>query len=236
MIGSLADGVQQLLAGLGGADLIEITLLSLGVSGLATAISLLIGLPLGTWLALSRFRSRGLVLSVVNTGMALPPVVVGLFVAFLLWRSGPLGDLGLIYSPSAMVISEVVIATPVILGLTVAALGQLDPRLLLQLMGLGASRWQTVWWLWREARLPLLAALMAGFGSVISEVGAAMMVGGNILHQTRVLTTAIVVEVGRGEFEKAVGLGIVLLALAFAVNGVLTWAQQRGPGRQDASR
>jgi tungstate transport system permease protein len=103
-------------------------------------------------------------------------------------------------------------------------------------MGLGASRWQTVWWLWREARLPLLAALMAGFGSVISEVGAAMMVGGNILHQTRVLTTAIVVEVGRGEFEKAVGLGIVLLALAFAVNGVLTWAQQRGPGRQDGSR
>ena len=129
-----------------------------------------------------------------------------------------------------------VIATPVILGLTVAALGQLDPRLRLQLMGLGASRWQAVWWLWREARLPLLAALMAGFGSVISEVGAAMMVGGNILHQTRVLTTAIVVEVGRGEFEKAVGLGIVLLALAFLVNGILTWAQQRGPRRQDSSR
>lgn len=228
---SLVDQARQVLQGLLGGDLVEITLLSVGVSGLATAISLLIGLPLGTWLALSRFRSRGLVLSVVNTGMALPPVVVGLLVAFTLWRSGPLGDMGLIYTPTAMVVAEVIIATPVILGLTVAALGQLDPRLRLQLMGLGASRWQTVWWLWREARLPLLAALMAGFGSVISEVGAAMMVGGNILHQTRVLTTAIVLEVSRGEFIKAVALGIVLLALAFLVNGVLTWAQQRGPRR-----
>jgi ABC-type tungstate transport system, periplasmic component len=231
MIGWLADQVQQAFGGLVGGDLVGITLLSLMVSGLATGLSLLIGLPLGTWLALSRFRSRGLVLSVVNTGMALPPVVVGLFVAFTLWRSGPLGDLGLIYTPSAMVIAEVIIATPVILGLTVAALGQLDPRLRLQLMGLGASRWQTVWWLWREARLPLLAALMAGFGSVISEVGAAMMVGGNIANQTRVLTTAIVLEVGRGEFAQAVALGVVLLALAFLVNGVLTWAQQRGPRR-----
>jgi tungstate transport system permease protein len=226
---SLVDQAQQLLSGLVGSDLVEITLLSLAVSGLATLISLLIGLPLGTWLALSRFRSRGLVVSVVNTGMALPPVVVGLLVAFVLWRSGPLGDLDLMYTPSAMVIAEVVIATPVILGLTVAALGQLDPRLRLQIMGLGASRWQTVWWLWREARLPLLAALMAGFGSVISEVGAATMVGGNILHQTRVLTTAIVLQVSRGDFGAAIALGAVLLALAFAINGVLTWAQLRGP-------
>jgi tungstate transport system permease protein len=228
---SLVDQAQQLLSGLVGSDLVEITLLSLAVSGLATGLSLLIGVPIGTWLALSRFRSRGLVISVVNTGMALPPVVVGLFVAFMLWRSGPLGDLGLMYTPSAMVVAEVIIATPVILGLTIAALGQLDPRLRLQLMGLGASQWQTVWWLWREARLPLLAALMAGFGSVISEVGAAMMVGGNILHQTRVLTTAIVLEVSRGDFGQAVALGVVLLALAFLVNGVLTWAQQRGPRR-----
>jgi tungstate transport system permease protein len=226
---SLADQVQQLLQGLVGTDLVEITLLSVAVSGVATAISLLIGVPIGTWLALSRFRSRGLAITVVNTGMALPPVVVGLVVAFALWRSGPLGDLSLMYTPSAMVLAEVIIATPVILGLTVAALGQLDPRLRLQIMGLGASRWQTVWWLWREARLPLLAALMAGFGSVISEVGAAMMVGGNILHQTRVLTTAIVLDVSRGDFGQAVVLGIVLLALAFLVNGVLTWAQQRGP-------
>ena len=211
-----------------GSDLPEVTLLSLVVSGLATAISLTIGLPLGTWLALARFRSRGLALSLVNTGMALPPVVVGLFVAMLLWRSGPLGGLSLMYTPGAMVIAEVIIATPVMLGLTVAALGQLDPRLRLQLLGLGASRWQSTWWLWREARLPLLAALMAAFGAVISEVGAAMMVGGNIRHETRVLTTSIVLETGKGEFGAAIALGVVLLALAFLVNAVLTRAQQRG--------
>jgi tungstate transport system permease protein len=212
-------------------DLVQITLLSLGVSGIATAISLLIGLPLGTVLALSVFRSRGLVLSVVNTGMALPPVVAGLAIALMLWRSGPLGDLNLIYTPAAIVIAEVVIATPVILGLAAAGIGQLDPRLQLQLQGLGASRLQTVSWLWREARLSLLAALMAGFGSVISEVGAAMMVGGNISGQTRVLTTAIVLDVGRGEFSTAIALGGILLALAFLVNGVLTWAQQSGQRR-----
>ncbi|MFH0750600.1 MAG: ABC transporter permease [Chloroflexota bacterium] len=211
------------------SDLLEVTLLSLVVSGLATAISLAIGLPLGTWLALARFRSRGLTLSLVNTGMALPPVVVGLFVAMLLWRSGPLGGLSLMYTPGAMVIAEVIIAAPVMLGLTVAALGQLDPRLRLQLLGLGASRWQATWWLWREARLPLLAALMAAFGAVISEVGAAMMVGGNIRHETRVLTTSIVLETGKGEFEAAIALGVVLLALAFLVNAVLTRAQHRGP-------
>lgn len=214
-----------------GGDLIEITVLSLGVSGIATAISLVIGVPLGTWLALSRFRSRGLVLSIVNTGMALPPVVVGLLIAFMFWRSGPLGDFGLIYTPAAMVAAEVVIATPVILGLTAAALGQLDAQLVLQLLGLGASRWQMVRWLWREARLPLLAALMAGFGSVISEVGAANMVGGNILHQTRVLTTAIMLEVSRGDFDQAIILAGVLMTLAFVINGVLTWAQLRGARR-----
>lgn len=226
----VAEATPALQALLGG-DLLEVTLLTLFVSGSATVISLVIGLPIGTWLALARFRSRGFALSVVNTGMALPPVVVGLFVAFTLWRSGPLGSLNLIYTPTAMIIAEVIIAAPIVIGLTVAALGQLDPRLRLQLLGLGASRLQMVWWLWREARLPLLAALMAAFGSVISEVGAAMMVGGNIRHQTRVLTTSIVLETGKGEFAAAVGLGIVLLALAFLVNAVLTRAQQRGPGR-----
>lgn len=209
-------------------DIVEITLLSLSVSGMATLISLLIGLPLGTWLALSRFHSRGLFLSVVNTGMALPPVVAGLTVAFLLWRSGPLGDFELIYTPAAMVIAETIIAVPVILGLSAAGLGQLDPRLQTQLLGLGASRWQAVTWLWREARLSLLAALMAGFGSAISEVGSAMMVGGNIYGQTRVLTTAMVLEVSRGEFDTAWGLAGILLTLAFLINGILTWAQQRG--------
>ena len=211
------------------SDILEVTLLSVAVSGAATLISLLIGLPIGTWLALSRFRGRRAALSVVNTGMALPPVVVGLLVAVLLWRSGVLGGLGLMYTPGAMVIAEVIIAAPVVMGLTAAGLGQLDPRLQIQLQGLGASRLQTVWWMWREARLSLLAAVMAAFGSVISEVGAAMMVGGNISGQTRVLTTSIVLETGRGEFGNAIVLALVLLALAFMVNGVLTWAQQRGP-------
>ena len=223
------DGIRQAFQLIFGvdADVWEITLLSLQVSGLATGISLFIGLPLGTWLALGRFRGRGLSLSLVNTGMALPPVVVGLTVSILLWRSGPLGDLRLIYTPAAIIIAQTIIAAPVVTGLTAAALQQLDPRLRLQLLGLGASRWQMVLALWQEARLPLLAALMAGFGSVISEVGASMMVGGNIRHQTRVLTTAIVLETGKGEFARAIALSLILLILAFLVNLVLTWIQQR---------
>jgi tungstate transport system permease protein len=227
------DGIRQAFELIFGADadVWEITLLSLKVSGLATAISLVIGLPLGTWLALGHFRGRGLSLSIVNTGMALPPVVVGLAISILLWRSGPLGDLHLIYTPAAIVIAQTVIAAPVVMGLTAAALQQLDPRLRLQLLGLGASRWQMVMALWQEARLPLLAALMAAFGSVISEVGASMMVGGNIRHQTRVLTTAIVLETGKGEFARAIALSIILLMLAFLVNLGLTSIQQRNARR-----
>jgi tungstate transport system permease protein len=212
-------------------DVWEITLLSLKVSGLATAISLLIGLPVGTGLALGRFPGRNLLLSLVNTGMALPPVVVGLAVAMSLWRSGPLGDLHLIYTPTAIVIAQTIIAAPVVTGLTSAALQQLDPRLRLQLYGLGASRAQMILALWRQARLPLLAALMAGFGSVISEVGASMMVGGNIRHQTRVLTTAIVLQTNMGEFGGAIALGILLLLITFLINFALTWIQQRGAKR-----
>lgn len=206
----------------------SITLLSLQVSGLATAISLLIGLPFGTLLALGKFSGRSFLLSMINTGMALPPVVVGLAVAMTLWRSGPLGDLHLIYTPTAIVVAQTVIAAPVVTGLTAAALQQLDPRLQLQLYGLGASRVQMILSLWREARLPLLAAVMAGFGSVISEVGASMMVGGNIRGQTRVLTTAIVLETSRGEFEQAIALSLLLLTITFLINWALTWIQQRG--------
>jgi tungstate transport system permease protein len=159
--------------------------------------------------------------------MALPPVVVGLAVSLFLWRSGPLGDLQLMYTPIAIIIAQTVIAAPVVTGLTSAALQQLNPRLRLQLLGLGASRWQMVLLLWKEARLPLLAALMAGFGSVISEVGASMMVGGNLRGQTRVLTTAIVLETGMGEFATAIALSVLLLVLAFLVNLALTWIQQR---------
>jgi tungstate transport system permease protein len=210
------------------SEILQITFLSLQVSALATVISLLIGLPFGTWLALGNFRGRSFLLSIINTGMALPPVVVGLVVAMMLWRSGPLGDLKLIYTPWAIIIAQTVIAAPVVTGLTAAALESLDPRLQQQLLGLGASRLQMIWYLWREARLPLLAALMAGFGSVISEVGASMMVGGNIRGQTRVLTTAIVLETSKGEFEKALALSALLLILTYLINLALTWIQQRG--------
>jgi len=210
------------------AEIFNITLLSLQVSAVATLISLVIGLPFGTWLALGNFRGRSFILSIINTGMALPPVVVGLVVAMMLWRSGPLGGLRLIYTPIAIIIAQTIIAAPVVTGLTAAALESLDPRLQQQLLGLGASRVQMIWYLWREARLPLLAALMAGFGSVISEVGASMMVGGNIRGQTRVLTTAIVLETSKGEFGQALALSTLLLVLTYLINLALTWIQQRG--------
>ena len=209
-------------------EILQITLLSLKISAIATGLSLIIGLPFGTLLALGKFPGRSFLLSLVNTGMGLPPVVVGLFVAMMLWRSGPLGDLRLIYTPTAIIIAQVVISFPVVTGLTAASLQALDPRLILQLYGLGASRIQMIWMLWREARLPLLAALMAGFGSVISEVGASMMVGGNIRYQTRVLTTAIVLETSKGDFDKAIGLAVLLLVITFLINWALTWIQQRG--------
>jgi len=214
-----------------GSEIWQITLLSLEVALLSTLISLVIGLPLGTWLALGKVHGRSFLMSIVNTGMGLPPVVVGLFVALMLWRSGPLGDLNLIYTPAAIVIAQVVISFPVVTGLTAAALQALDPRLRLQLLGLGASTFQMVLMLWREARLPLLAALMAAFGAVISEVGASMMVGGNIRGQTRVLTTAIVLETGKGNFNTAIALGLLLLAITFLVNWALTVIQQRGAKR-----
>ncbi len=210
------------------SEVFQISQLSLVISGLATGISLLLGLPIGTLLALSRFPGRPFLVSLVNTGMGLPPVVVGLAVAISLWRSGPLGDLQLIYTPTAIVIAQVIIALPVVTGLTTAALQALDPRLRLQLYGLGASRMQMIFSLWREARLPLLAAMMAGFGSVISEVGASMMVGGNIRFRTRVLTTAIVLETNKGNFNTAIALGILLLIITFLVNLALTRIQQRG--------
>jgi tungstate transport system permease protein len=224
------EGTRQavLLLARGDPDVVHITLLSLRISGSATLLSLLFGIPLGTVLALSRFPGRRFAIALVNTGMGLPPVVVGLFVSIVLWRSGPLGFLELLYTPTAIVIAQLVIAAPIVTGLTVAALQQLNPRLRLQLLGLGASRLQVVWLLLVEARLPLLAAVMAGFGGVISEIGASIMVGGNIYRRTRVLTTATVLETSKGNFEMAIALSLILLLLTFAVNWTLTWIQQRG--------
>ncbi|MBM2805704.1 MAG: Tungstate transporter permease [Deltaproteobacteria bacterium] len=211
----------------GDPGVLEITLLSLWLSGIATLLSLLAGIPLGMLIALTRFPGRGFVTSLINTGMGLPPVVVGLFVSIFLWRSGPLGFLELLYTPTAIVIAQVVIAFPIVAGLTMAAFQTLNPNLSLQLVGIGASKPQVLWLLCKEARLPILAAIMAGFGGVISEVGASMMVGGNIRGQTRVLTTATVLETGKGNFELAIALGLILLILSFAVNFLLTYIQQR---------
>jgi tungstate transport system permease protein len=197
------------------------------VSLSATAIALAIGVPLGTWLALTRLRGRRVLATFLNTGMAIPTVVVGLLVALVLWRSGPLGDLDLIYTLRGMVIAQVLIATPLIAGITMAGLQALPADMPDQLRALGANRAQLVLRLWIEARVPLLAAAMAGFGHAISEVGAATIVGGNIHGQTQVMTTSIVEEVGRGDFGDALVYAVVLLALAFAINALLTSVQQR---------
>jgi tungstate transport system permease protein len=208
-------------------EVMGITLLSLQVSGTATLVSLLIGISVGTAVALSNFPGRKIVVSLINTGMALPPVVVGLFVTIFLWRNGPLGVLGILYTPTAMIVAQVVIATPIVMGITLAAIQQLPKKLRLQILVLGATRVQMVWILIKEARLPLLAAVMAGFGGVISEVGASIMVGGNIKGYSRVLTTATVMETSRGSFDVAIALGIILLLLAYFINLILTQVQQR---------
>ena len=201
----------ELVFGLDG-EVWSITWRSLQISGCATLISLLIGMPLGIALALARFPGRGATVALINTGMGLPPVVVGLFISIFLWRSGPLGFLELIYTPTAMVIAQVIIAFPIVAGLTMASFQALDPKLALQLLGIGASKPQLLWLLVREAKLPLLAAVMAG---------------GNIRNQTRVLTTATVLETGKGNFEIAIALGLILLGLTFAINLLLTRIQQR---------
>jgi tungstate transport system permease protein len=208
-------------------EVLGITLFSLKVSILATALSLVIGGSAGMALALTRFPGKRLLISLINTGMGLPPVVVGLFVTILLWRNGPLGFLEILYTPSAIILAQTVIATPIIAGITLAAIQQLPADLRLQILSLGASRWQMLRMLALEARLPLMAAVMAGFGGVISEVGASIMVGGNIQGSTRVLTTATVMETSKGNFDTAIALSLILMALTFSVNAVLTHIQQR---------
>ena len=215
----------------GDPEVLKITALSLGVSLSATAISLFVGITLGTVIGLTRFLGRRFLVSLINTGMGAPPVVVGLIVTVLLWRNGPLGILRLMYTPAAMVVAQFIISLPIITGFTMASIQQIDPKLRLQIQALGASRVQMLRLLLQETRLPLLAAVMAGFGSIISEVGASMMVGGNITDQTRVLTTAIVMENSRGEFGLAIALGIILMILVYLVNMVLTMVQQRSKAR-----
>ncbi|MHC5855345.1 ABC transporter permease, partial [Nostoc sp.] len=194
----------------GDRDVLQVMTMTLFVSGTATAISVLLGLPLGLWLALVDFVGKQTLTSLINFGMGLPPVVVGLFVSMFLWRSGPLGNLDLIYTPIAMIVAQTIIAFPIVAGFSFAAIISINPKLRWRLLSMGATQWQANWLLIKEARLGLMAAIMAGFGRVISEVGASMMVGGNIKRQTRVLTTAIVTEVGKGNYDVAMAIAYIL--------------------------
>lgn len=211
----------------GDKEVFSIALLTIKVSGTATIISLVLGVPLGLYLAVSRFRGREFLVGAVNAGMGLPPTVVGLWVALFLWRRGPFGFLGLMYTPMAMVIAQSIIALPLVAGLTMSAVQQLSPKLRLQILALGASPLQFWWLILREVRLGVLAAVMAGFGRVIAEVGASMAVGGNVRWYSRVLTTSIVLEVNKGNFALALALSFVLLLISYSVTYLLTVLQQR---------
>lgn len=208
-------------------EIVEITLLSLRVSGSATLLSLMFGLVIAFGLTLYEFPMKRLLITLVNAGMGIPPVVVGLFVTMLLWRSGPFASLDLLYTPVAMVIAQSLIATPCVAGITLAALQGLPRNLIHQILGLGATKLQLLLFLLREARTSILASAMAGFGAVISEVGASMMVGGNIRGSTRVLTTATVLETSKGNFEMAMALSIILFSLTFSISLFLTYIQQK---------
>ncbi len=216
----------------GDSGLFEIVLLSLRVSGIALALSTLIGIPLGAALGLGRFVGRRALVALMYTGMGFPPVVVGLFVYLLLSRSGPLGQLDSslvpdLFTPGAMVIAQCIIAFPLVAGFTMAAVMGVDPGLRQQVRSLGATDWQTTLTVLLEARVGVIVSIIAGFGGIISEVGAVMLVGGNIEGRTRVLTTAIVLETRQGNFDLALALGAILLAITFIINVAMLRLQGR---------
>ena len=219
--------IEGILRALGDPALLEVVSLTFQVTGLALLVATVVGVPLGALVGLTRFPGKRLVTLILYTGMGLPPVVVGLFVYLLLSRGGPLGTLDWLFTPSAMVVAQTIIAFPLVAALTMSAVEGVDPDLRLQVRALGATRWQTGWTVLREARIGLTAAIVAAFGGIISEVGAVMLVGGNIEGQTRVLTTAIVLSTRQGDFALAMALGIVLLALALGANAVLLQLQGR---------
>ena len=233
MVNGFAHAIRLILSR--DATVIEIVTLSLRVSGIALLIATVLGVPLGAALGLSRFVGRWLAVIFIYTGMGLPPVVVGLFVYMLLSRSGPLGQLDSplvpqLFTTGAMITAQVILALPLIAGFTMAAVLAVDPQLRQQVRALGATSWQVALATVREARVGVIVAVIAGFGAVISEVGAVMMVGGNIAGKTRVVTTAIVLETGKGNFDLALALGIILLCIAFLINGAVLALQGRnGP-------
>ncbi len=217
-------------------EVIDITLLSLRVSGTAVLIGSLIGVPIGMFLGFSHFRGKQYLLrfvdvalrSIVNTFMGLPPVVVGLVVYLLLTGSGPLGPLGLLYSPTAMVITQLIMAIPIIIGVVMSAVGSVEKAIREKALSLGATDRQAAWMVLREARMGVLTAIIVAFGAATSEVGGIMITGGNIRWFTRTLTTAIVQEVNLGEFDTAITLGVILLSMAFIINLILTIIQLKG--------
>jgi tungstate transport system permease protein len=206
---------------------VEIAALSLQVTAIALGFSAVIGVPGGAWLALTRFPGKRLFTAFIYTGMGMPPVVAGLVVYLLLSRVGPLGGLGWLFSLRAMVVAQVIIATPLVVGVTMSAVLAVDPALGQQLRALGATHGQARLAIMSEARVGMIVGLVAGFGSIISEVGAVMLVGGNIEGRTRVLTTAIVLETRKGNFDLALALGLILLALSFVANTVMALGQGR---------
>ncbi len=216
----------ELILGLDAA-LYEIIGLSLYISGIALAFSTTIGIPLGAFMALKRFVGRRLVMALLYTGMGFPPVVIGLFVYLVFSRSGPMGDLGWLFTPRAMIVAQTIISFPLVAGFTMAAVMGVDPNLRRQLISLGATSWQATVATLIEARIGVVVSIIAGFGSIISEVGAVMLVGGNIESKTRTLTTAIVLETRKGNFDLAIALGIVLLALSFMANVAMLRLQGR---------
>jgi tungstate transport system permease protein len=231
---SLREAFHLLLQG--NRYILDVVLLSMRVSGAALVLGVTAGVPVGVALGVARFRGRGLLVALVHTGFALPPVVVGLFVYIALSRSGPLGALDLLYTPGAMIVAQALLAAPYVAGITLAAVQAVPTDVRLQALALGASRTRALVTHVREARLGIAAAVVAGFGAVISEVGAVMMVGGNIAGETRVMTTAILLETRQGNFAAAMALGLILLAVAFVVNAALTRAQQGRAGALSRGR
>jgi tungstate transport system permease protein len=225
LIEGLKKAIDLILAG--DPIISEITLRTLKVSLTAIIISMIVGIPAGMVLGLVQFPGRRLILALVNIGMGLPPVVAGLWITLLLWRSGPLGDYSLLYSETAIVLAQTLVSLPIITALTATAFQQISEKMILQVKALGATHLQLVWILMKESKLAILAAIIAGFGRVIAEVGAAMMVGGNISGQTRILTTSIVMEVSKGNFDIALALSFILMTLAFLITFCLTYLQQR---------
>lgn len=223
------DGIKNaaVLIFTGNREIYGILFTTIKVSGIAVLISILIGMPLGIAIGLNRFPARRAVVTLINTGMSAPPVAVGLIIILFLWRSGPLGFLELLYTPAAMILAQVIIAGPIITGITLAAVQQIDPKLRQQALSLGANRAQLLWILIKEVKYSIFTAIAAGFGRAISEVGAVLIVGGNIIGETRVLTTSTIQMVRMGKFDVAISLVVILLALSFGVNLAIILIQQK---------